>query len=321
MLENNRGRIESEAILDEGFALSLGDKAINKNILKGNSFWWNYETRADDILERAQSAGISVLHPYMSAYPKRLLFNKRFPPILFCRGNIDILNEEKIVAIIGTREPTEFGCRMGQRLAEILVNEGYVIVSGLALGCDTIGHEGALTAGGKTIAVLPTPIDATVYPEKNQPLSECILKNDGLLISEYPPGVELRGKQLVNNLVARDEWQPGLSDGLVVIETSATGGSNHALRYALSTDTPIAVFDYSHKDNIDFYRDERFGGNVEYIKNCQSGNITPIFEASTIEVFKKKMEEYRAVIHGSPWEKPITTKCGGQQMVFFDLLV
>lgn len=132
-------------------------------------------------------------------------------------------NAEKAVAIIGTREPTDFGKRMGTRLAEVLAADEYVIVSGLALGCDTVGHEGALLAEGKTIAVLPTPIDAPVYPSQNQGLADRIVGGGGALVSEYAPGVMLHDKQLVSNLVARDEWQPGLSDGVIAIETSVAG--------------------------------------------------------------------------------------------------
>ena len=147
----------------------------------------------------------------------------------------------------------------------------------------------ALLAEGKTIAVLPTPIDAPVYPSQNQGLADRIVGGGGALVSEYAPGAMLHDKQLVSNLVARDEWQPGLSDGVIAIETSVAGGTNHAMKHAQGTNTPIAVFDYSSRMGEDFYADERFGGNVKYLKD----GAFPIFEASTIEDFKIAMESYR----------------------------
>lgn len=300
-LEDKRQMIQSAVILDAEFALTLNINHINKalgynpidttekNADRARVIWEEREADADEIIERANSRDVNVLNPYMDEYPRRLLYNKKYPPILYCRGDTSILNAYKSVAIIGTREPSDFGKRMGLRLAELLASDDYVIVSGLAVGCDTVGHEGALKANGKTVAVLPTPIDAPVYPRQNQALSDRIIDNGGALVSEYPPGIELHDKQLVTNLVARDEWQPGLSDGLICIETSVSGGSNHALKHALKTDTPIAVFDYSSREGLDFASNDRYSGNVQYLKN----GAMPIYEAKTIDDFKSKMDEYR----------------------------
>lgn len=289
ILDEHGTEILEAAVLDGEFARSLNETKLTK-ALDGDGVEWDYyEEFADSIIERANRSDVSILNPLMAAYPKRLLLNKKYPPVLYCIGDTEVLNEKKAVAIIGTREPTDFGKRMGHRLAELLVEDGYVIVSGLAIGCDTVGHEGALDAGGKTIAVLPTPIDAPVYPKQNQALADRIVDTGGVLVSEYAPGVELHDKQLVSNLVARDEWQPGLSDGLICIETSVNGGSNHALRHAQNTDTPIAVFDYSSRDAANFNSDERFGGNVHYLQN----GAMPIYEAATVDAFKQAMDKYR----------------------------
>lgn len=290
LLDNHKSRIEKQAILDESFAASLDGKLEYYIVEMGDDGWSDIEEKADLVLEKAQSEGISVLHPYMRDYPKRMLLNRRHPPILFCKGNVGALNRKKAAAIIGTRQPTDFGARMGRRLAEVLAEDDYLIVSGLALGSDTMAHEGALDVAGETVALLPTPIDAPVYPKSNQGLAERILDNGGALVSEYAPGSKINERQLISNLVARDEWQPAIADGVIAVETSKKGGTNHALKHALETETPIAVFDYRGKKNISFFEDERFGGNLEYL---QSGKATPIFEASSIEEFKKRMDSYR----------------------------
>ena len=294
ILSASKAQIQKTDLLDEAFARSLNNGSIDKGLAKlaeADASWNSLEEAADTILERAFSEGIHVLNPYMDEYPRRLLFNDRFPTIFYCMGNASILNPEKAVAIIGTRNPTDFGERMGRRLSSLLAEDDYVVVSGLALGCDTIAHEGTLEVGGKTIAVLPTPINSPVYPKQNQRLAERIVENDGLLFSEYPPGVPLVDRQLVRNLVARDEWQPGLSDGVIAMETSVDGGTTHAIEHAKSTQTPFAVFDYSSRTEMRFTENERFGGNVKYLNE----GACPIFAPETIDIFKTKMDEYRQI--------------------------
>lgn len=290
LLDDHKTRIEAQDVLNEEFATSIDRKIEYCIIDLGDEGWDEAEEKADFAISKAQSEGISVIHPYMAEYPKRMLVNKRHPPILFCRGNVETLNRDKSVAIIGTRQPTEFGARMGRRLSEVLAEDDYTVISGLALGSDTAAHEGALDAMGETIAVLSTPLDAPVYPKENQGLAERILERGGALVSEYAPGAKFSNRQQVSNLVARDEWQPAIADGVIAVETSIKGGTNHALKHACETATPIAVFDYSSKKDMSFYEDERFGGNVEYLR---SGKATPIFDASSIEAFKRRMDSYR----------------------------
>lgn len=290
ILRSHKEKIETAEYLDEAFAHALQNRRIENGLQKPDVIWDLLEEKADEILERANRCDATVLQPYSPDYPQRLLLNQKYPPILFAKGDNRALNTEKAVAIIGTREPTPFGAKMGRRLAQILAEDGYAIISGLALGCDSVAHEGALDVeGGRTVAVLPTPIDAPVYPRQNKELAQRILDKGGVLLSEYAPGVKLHDKQLVSNLVARDEWQPGLSDGVIAIETSTTGGTNHALNHAIRTNTPIAVFDYSSRDAMRFFEDERFSGNVERLQQGASG----IFEPESIERFKSKMKEYR----------------------------
>lgn len=316
LLDANREKIEGKDVLDREFAASLDEKLEYAVVSLDDDAWDDLEEKADRVLDRAGSEGISVLHPFMETYPMRMLANRKHPPILYCLGNVEALNSGKSVAVVGTRQPTEFGARMGRRLAEVLAGDGYAVVSGLALGSDTMAHEGALDAEGETIAVLPTPIDAPVYPKSNQGLAERILYGGGALVSEYAPGTKLHERQLVSNLVARDEWQPALADGLIVTETSKTGGTNHALRHALDTATPIAVFDYSSKRDVPFFEDERFGGNVEYLN---AEKAFPIYGPSTIDEFKKRMDAHRAKKLAHPCAPHATGASAGMLQTSMDL--
>lgn len=206
----------------------LNVSAVTYGLEKTSLRWEELQDQVTRILENAKSKDIVVLNPFMAEYPQRLLLNENFPPILFCRGNVKILNSSKIVGIVGTRNPTEVGENWERGVTDELVKKGYVTVSGLAIGSDTIGHLATIKGGGKTISLLPTPVDLPVYPRENQKLAMDILATGGALVSEYNPGVKLQGsRNLVANLVARDEWQAGLSDGLVVSETSLSGGPTH----------------------------------------------------------------------------------------------
>ena len=284
--------------LDADFVCRLAEGRFASALDKSEATWEELEERAFAILDDSDEKGISVLDPFMEAYPNRLLkYSQRlpkppsFPPILFVRGNVDALNRKKAVAMVGTRQPTEFGAQMGERLAQLLSEDGYVIVSGLAIGCDTAGHEGALKAGGLTIATMATSIDAPVYPKQNRELAERILEMGGALVSEYAPGLKIAERQLAGNLVARDEWQPALSDGIIAVESSVDGGTRHALKHAWNAKIPIAVFDYSSRKTVDFEGDSRFSGNVHCLRSMDA---SPIFAPETIEAFKKRMDAYRA---------------------------
>lgn len=298
--------------LDASYAESLNIGKITKALKESQFSWEELEDHAYSNLDAAENIGAYVLNPCTMMYPRRLLANKNYPPILYCLGDLSAINPEKSVAMVGTRNPTKFGARMGHRLAELLAAEEYVIISGLALGCDSIAHEGALDVEGKTVAVLPTPIGACVYPKQNQGLAERILESGGALVTEYPPNMKMNDRQLITNLVTRDEWQPGLADGLIVFETSIDGGARHAMKHALNTKTPIAVFDYSTRQDIDFEGNKRFEGNVAYLKSDKASRI---FEPQTIEDFKKRMDAYRDT---NTTGSPIPNDSGVQIQLPFD---
>lgn len=293
LMEKNRDLILSSGRLDAAFAERLGNRRVSLALERHSGKWDVLENRSIALLGRAEDAGIRALYPYMEDYPRRLLAWRRRPPILYAMGNIAALNWGKAVAMVGTRNPTDFGRRMGRKLSRVLAEDGYAVVSGLAAGCDAAAHEGALDAGAPTVAVLPTPLDSPVYPKENQGLSERILENGGALISEYAPGTQLSGRQLAGNLVARDEWQPALADGIVAFETAVNGGARHALRHAEDAGVPVGVFDYRSRSEVDFAHDQRFSGNIDYLANKRASSI---YGLETIRLFEGRMREHRARI-------------------------
>lgn len=138
------------------------------------------------------------------------------------------------VAIVGTRRPSHYGKQVTYDLAYKLAQKGVIIVSGLALGCDTIAHRAALDAGGKTIAILAGGLDS-IYPRTNARLAEEIIKNGGALISEYPDGMPAKPFQFL----ARNRIVSGLADAVVVTEAAARSGTLSTVAHALDQNKEV----------------------------------------------------------------------------------
>lgn len=138
------------------------------------------------------------------------------------------------VAIIGTRKPTTYGQEVGYRLAFELAKRGVVIVSGLALGTDSIAHKAALDAGGTTVAVMPGGLDS-VYPRSNFALAKRILQNGGALVSEYAAGTQ----PYPGNFVARNRIVAAIASGVLVVEAAAKSGTMHTAGFALDYGRPV----------------------------------------------------------------------------------
>jgi DNA processing protein len=185
------------------------------------------EEKAGEILEAAEKGGIRVLTPWDREFPAMLRSIPSPPLVLFARGSTALLREPLSAAVAGSVSPGSGAADSCRRITGALCRRGFVIVSGLARGCDTLAHQYCLEAGGKTVAVLAHGPDYC-YPRENSPLAGTILENGGLLLSEYPPGVRPRR----NYFVARDRLQSGLARGVCVIEAELSGGTMHTARFA-----------------------------------------------------------------------------------------
>lgn len=150
------------------------------------------------------------------------------PPILlFAKGNLELLNNQKF-AIVGTRHPTDQGYQNAYNFANDLANNHLTIVSGLAAGIDKAAHLGALKGTSSTIGVIGTGIDL-IYPKANQQLYYDIVNNNGLILSEFPLGMQA----LAQNFPRRNRIVAGLSIGLLVTESNIDGGSMITANMAL----------------------------------------------------------------------------------------
>ena len=158
-------------------------------------------------------------------WPEEFLHVDSPPTEMWMVGDEALLAKKPRVAIVGTRSPTPYGEAQAQRFASRLATAGMSIVSGLARGIDRIAHEAALAAGGATIAVLGSGVDC---PWPRGPLTDR-MRAEGLLVSEFPPGVTPRRHHfpLRNRLIA------GLSIGVIVVEVAYASGSLITARWAV----------------------------------------------------------------------------------------
>lgn len=167
----------------------------------------------------ANQPDASLLAYEDSTYPDLLREIPRAPPLLFVRGSTSCLNLPQL-AIVGSRNPSGGGVENAARFAEYLAASGFAITSGLAMGIDGAAHQGALAAGGITIAVMGTGIDV-IYPSRHKSLASQILERGGALVSELPLGSGSKSAHFPQ----RNRIISGLSCGVLVVEAALKSGS------------------------------------------------------------------------------------------------
>jgi len=227
---------------------------------------------ADERIERCAELQIRIASERSSPFWADTWCIPKPPAILYYKGDTKCAAPPG-VAVIGTREPTDWGYKSGERIATCCSERGFTVVSGLAVGCDTSAHEGALAATGATIAVLAHGLD-TVYPAVNRKLADRILDAGGMLVSEYPPGTELRANQLVE----RDRLQSALSRAVIVVETDVKGGTMHTVGFASAQGRRLAAL--SHPDGL--LHEPKVQGNQELIR---TGKATPLPDNDALNAF------------------------------------
>lgn len=184
--------------------------------------------QAEDILSKNKKNSIKTILYTDRFFPERLREIDDGPAIIYLKGKNITKKDLKSIACVGTRTPTEFGIDATKSLIENLTREGFTIVSGLALGTDKLAHAECLKAGGRTIAVLPTPLDE-IYPKDNRELADEIINNEGTLISEYPIGTNVVKKMFVD----RNRLISGISAGVLMIEAKLKSGTKHTVDFAI----------------------------------------------------------------------------------------
>jgi DNA processing protein len=182
--------------------------------------------RYEALVAAYEDRGIHVVTVLDSAYPTNLRHVYNRPPFLFVRGDL-LEADNRAVAIVGTRAPSDIGLDLAARLSTGLAAKGVTVLSGLARGIDSAAHRAALEAGGRTVAVMGTGID-TVYPAENEALAEAILESGALVSQFWPTAPPTRVSFPLRNVV-----MSGMAIGTVVVEAGPTSGARMQARLAL----------------------------------------------------------------------------------------
>ena len=209
--------------------------------------WSDAEAHARRTIDWADKHGVVILVSGGEGFPRTIGSIDDPPVLLYVRGLRDLLDRPDSVAIIGTREPSVRGRRAAKDTADLFATKGWVVVSGLAVGCDSIAHLSCVElTGGQTVAVLANPLEKSkVYPAENRDLALRILDQGGAWVSENGPFDTITK----GSFVERDRLQSGFASAVVLIESSVSGGSMHASRACLAQGNGrlLAVVSYEPK--------------------------------------------------------------------------
>ena len=191
----------------------IGEKTI-ESIMSQNVL-----SRAERELDFTEKHGIRVLYYLNSDYPKRLQHCYDSPMVLYCKGHTDF-NVDKVVGIVGTRNVTDYGKVMTDKIVSELLDDDVLVVSGLAYGVDTCAHNASVKNGLKTAAVLAHGLH-TIYPPVNRNLAKKMLECGGCLLTEQLSGVDPDKE----NFPKRNRIVAGMVDCLIVVESASKGGA------------------------------------------------------------------------------------------------
>lgn len=271
-----KNQIHKEISLNDIYItlLNLNDK---KNIdydeiIKANE-------KANETIKICIKKNILMVNFIEKDYPKKLLSLSDYPVLLYYKGNIKKLNSCPSVAIVGTREPSEYGMIIAQKYSEYLAKKNLNVISGLAKGIDGIAHKSCLDCGGYTVAFLGQGLNTAIYPKENRALAERIINSGGALITEYEPN--LRG--FPSFFVERDRLQSGASDGILVIETGVKGGTMHAVKTSVNLGRKVAVLNHPMKMRIN---NNKAQGNISLIENKLAIGV---FDTNSLDDFSKEL--------------------------------
>jgi len=174
---------------------------------------------AERILDMCSSGDIHVITPESELYPAKLRAIRDFPAVLYVKGSMPVTSDRMLTTVVGTRTMTDYGRKTAYALGAGLAFGGSMLVSGMALGADSMAIIGAMEAGGTIIAVLGSGVDV-IYPREHRDLYKQI-QGCGAVISEFRPGTAPSGR----NFPIRNRIMSGLSDATVVVEAGEKSGA------------------------------------------------------------------------------------------------
>ncbi len=229
------------------------------------------------------------------------------PTVLYYKGDISLLNETSL-AIVGARVCSRYGASQTKLFSKQLSRAGFVIVSGLAEGIDSIAQKECVDCGGKTIAVLAGGLNH-IYPAINIKLSEEIVEKGGLLISENPPSYVPKAF----NFVQRNRIIAGLASGVFVPEASAKSGSLHTITFAIDNGRSV----FALPGPVDSTKSAGTNNLIKQLQACCVTEANDIIEQ--FPNFQKQQEEKKKAVQLSLDEEIILSTIGEEEMHFDEI--
>ncbi len=224
-------------------------------------------------MDKLDYYGITAIPFYDERYPLKLRKIPDGPPILYVKGD---LQSKRLAAVVGSRRMSPYGAKITRHVVDWLDDLDYGVVSGLALGIDTVAHQESISNNQYTIAVMPNALD-TIYPNENYALANNILNAGGALVSEMVFGLN-RGKK---TFVQRNRIQAALSDAVIPIEMGISSGTTHTVNYGYRYNKKVLVM--APTKTLETF--ESYGGIIELIRNRRDGLMVFRDESS----FKEQM--------------------------------
>ena len=291
--------VEVFGTADRIFEATLTDLEAAGMPARAAQFCFDGRSRAaaEKEITRIEEAGGSFVTLADSSYPERLRTIYDPPPVLWVRGQAELLARPGI-AVVGTRHPSPYGNGMAEMLSRDLAARGLVIQSGMARGIDTAAHKGALDAGGKTVAVWGTGIDV-VYPKENKRLAERIVEMGGCIVSEQALGTF----PAPQNFPLRNRILSGISVGVLVIEAGEYSGTRITARCAMEQNRDV----YAVPGNV---TNKNAWGPNTLIK--QGARLTATWE----DVWEELPSQIRLTLEDGLEERLRESKDGGAASLF-----
>ena len=214
----------------------------------------NAEAKYKAFISQSDLKIVTVLDP---EYPNGFFdLNNQKPLILYAKGNVSVLNQPGI-SVVGSRKPSMWTRKFGENVSKQMgVLTGRIIVSGLALGCDSLAHKGALAAHVPTVAILPSGVNV-ITPPSHKELAQDIINNGGCIVSEYEPDAAA----FRTTFIERDRLIAAMTDITYVIECDEKSGTMHTVNAAYDLGRQLSCY-YPSEDDIHMGADVRnYQGN------------------------------------------------------------
>lgn len=212
--------------------------------------------RARQQMDYAEKYDAQILTYSSPHYPRNVYHSNNPIPVLYARGGLDALHLDRAVACVGSRNIREPYSTLHREFVRLAVDRGFAVISGFALGADTIGHRAASEFGGYTVCVMPCGLQRP-FPPENKDLWDHLLRSQrATFISEFPFG--MRASSM--NLRKRNKLIVALAQGVLVSQSSSKGGAMNAYRFAIEQKKPVATFEPEPDSSSDL--DSATSGNL-----------------------------------------------------------